>query len=532
MSAGEALWWQSGIVYQIYPRSFKDNNGDGVGDLAGIIEKLDYLSWLGVNAVWLSPIYPSPMADFGYDIANYTDIDPVFGDLATFDKLLAEAHARNLKLMVDFVPNHTSDEHEWFKESRASRTNPKRDWYIWRDPGPEGGPPNNWISNFGGSAWQFDETTGQYYLHLFHVKQPDLNWRNPEVRRAMYDVMRFWFKRGVDGFRIDVLHLPIKDAEFRDNPVNHNWKVGDPWSQRQFKLYTEDQPEIHEIVREMRQVADEFSERVLVGEIYLPYEKLVLYYGEDLSGVHLPFNFQLILLKEWTAQSIKSLVDSYETALPEGAWPNWVLGNHDNRRVASRVGPAMARLAQMLLLTLRGTPTCYYGDEVGMADVEVPPELAHDPEGQASPGHGRDPERTPMQWDSSPNAGFCPAGVHPWLPVADDYRQYNVETERQEPTSMLTLVRQLIDLRQSKMALQLGDYRSLAEVPESCFAYRRELDGQRYLITLNFSDQEQTLTLPQLNRGQILISTHLDREGPLDLASFNLRAAEGLVIEL
>ena len=532
MSLDQALWWQSGIVYQIYPRSFKDSSGDGVGDLAGIIEKLDYFSWLGINAIWLSPIYPSPMADFGYDIANYTDIDPVFGDLAAFDRLVAEAHARQLKVLVDFVPNHTSDEHEWFQQSRSALTSPKRDWYIWRDPAPDGGPPNNWLSNFGGSAWQWDEATGQYYLHLFHVKQPDLNWRNPAVRQAMYDVMHFWFKRGVDGFRIDVLHLPIKDAEFRDNPLNPSWKPGDPWSHQQVKLYTEDQPEIHEIVREMRQVSEEYPQRVLIGEIYLPYDKLVLYYGDNLNGAHLPFNFQLILLKDWTAPKIKNLVESYEAALPEGAWPNWVLGNHDNHRIASRIGRDKARLAQMLLLTLRGTPTCYYGDEVGMQDVEVPPELAHDPEGKGSPGHGRDPERTPMQWDSGPNAGFCPPEVAPWLPVAGDYRQYNVETQRAEPTSLLALVRKLIELRQSRAALSLGAYRSFDEVPQSCFVYLRELDGQRYLVALNFSGQEQTLTLPQLGTGRIVVSTHLDREGPVSLGNFKLGAAEGLVIEL
>jgi alpha-glucosidase len=532
MSSGEPLWWQSGIVYQIYPRSFKDSNGDGVGDLAGIIEKLDYLGWLGINAIWLSPFYPSPMADFGYDIADYVDVDPIFGDLSTFDRLVAEAHARNIKILVDLVPNHTSDEHEWFKESRSSRDNPKRDWYIWRDPKPDGTPPNNWLSNFGGRAWEFDQNTGQYYLHLFHVKQPDLNWRNPAVRQAMYDVMRFWFDRGVDGFRIDVLFLLIKDEQLRDNPVNPDWTPRDPWPAQQIKLYTEDQPEMEEIIVEMRQVAEEYPERVLIGEIYLPYDRLVVYYGKDLNGVHLPFNFQLILLSDWKAEKVKALVDSYEAALPPGAWPNWVLGNHDKPRVASRIGRDQARLAQMLLLTLRGTPTCYYGDELAMENVPVPPELAHDPEGKGSPGFGRDPERSPMQWNSSANAGFCPPEVKPWLPIAEDYRQFNVEAERVMPASTLSLVKKLIELRQTNPALNVGDYRSLADVPADCFVYLRESAGQRYLVALNFSDREQVLTLPDLTQGKIVVSTHLDREGPAGLAKINLRSAEGLVVEL
>ncbi|HWE61560.1 MAG TPA: alpha-amylase family glycosyl hydrolase, partial [Chloroflexota bacterium] len=272
-------WWQSGIVYQIYPRSFKDRNDDGVGDLAGISSKLDYVQWLGVDAIWLSPIYPSPMADFGYDVANYTDVDPVFGTLADFDALAQAAHERGLKLLLDLVPNHTSDEHPWFVESRASRDNPRRDWYIWRDPAPGGGPPNNWQSNFGGDAWQFDETTGQYYLHLYHTKQPDLNWRNPEVRKAIYDAMRFWFERGVDGFRIDVIWQMIKDAQYRDNPPDPDWKPGDKPGLRLIRQYSEDQPEVHQVIREMRALSDEYPDRVLIGEIYLPIPRLVTYYG-------------------------------------------------------------------------------------------------------------------------------------------------------------------------------------------------------------------------------------------------------------
>ncbi|CAN5605652.1 hypothetical protein BH24ACT20_BH24ACT20_13930 [soil metagenome] len=362
-------WWQKGVVYQIYPRSFADSEGNGTGDLRGVISRLDYLEWLGIDAIWLSPIYPSPMADFGYDVSNYTDVHPMFGTLEDFDELVTEAHRRGLKVILDFVPNHTSDEHPWFVESRSSKSNPKRDWYIWADPASDEGLPNNWESNFGGPSWTWDETTGQYYLNSFDPKQADLNWRNPEVREAMYDVMRFWYERGVDGFRIDVLHIMIKDENLQDNPSDPDWEPGDtPWDW-QSRVYSEDRPEVHEISAEMRELADSYCDRVLIGEIYLPVDRLMAYYGEDLGGVHLPFNFQLILLEYWNAGKVRRIVDEYEAALPEGGWPNWVLGNHDNYRVASRIGPERARLAQMLLLTLRGTPTVYYGDEIGMHDV-------------------------------------------------------------------------------------------------------------------------------------------------------------------
>jgi alpha-glucosidase len=389
-------WWQTGVVYQVYPRSFFDSNGDGVADLPGISSKLDYLRWLGVNATWLSPIYPSPMADFGYDISNYTEVHPLFGTLEDLDSLLHQTHQRDIKLILDFVPNHTSDEHPWFQEARESRTNGKRDWYIWRDPAPGGDPPNNWTSLFGGSAWQFDQQTGQYYLHLFDVKQPDLNWRNPKVRQAMNNVLCFWLDRGVDGFRVDVLWLLLKDEQFRDNPMNLNWKPGDPPYARQVGLYIEDQPGIHEVVREMRAILDHYGDRVLIGEIYLPIARLMQYYGKQLDEVHLPFNFQFVTMPTWEAHTIRQVVDAYEAALPQGGWPNWVLGNHDRPRIASRVGREQARIAQMLLLTLRGTPTCYYGDELGMQNVAVPPELMYDPQGKDNPQHSRDRQRTPM----------------------------------------------------------------------------------------------------------------------------------------
>ena len=362
------VWWKHGVVYQIYPRSFQDTNGDGVGDLKGIIERLDYLAWLGVDAIWISPIYPSPMADFGYDVSDYCNIDPLFGSLEDFDRLVAAAHARKIKVILDFVPNHTSERHPWFLESRASRVNPKRDWYIWRDGKPDGSPPNNWLSQFGGPAWAREARTGQYYLHSFLPEQPDLNWRNPEVRTAMYDVLRFWLDRGVDGFRVDVIWLLIKDAALRDNPPNPNYRPTEAGIHRFLQVYSADQPETHEVIAEMRSVLDRYDERVLIGEIYLPIERLVTYYGQDLRGAQLPFNFQL-LHTAWTAAAVGKLVTDYEVALPPGGWPNWVLGNHDQPRIAARVGEAQARIAAMLLLTLRGTPTMYYGDELGIGRV-------------------------------------------------------------------------------------------------------------------------------------------------------------------
>ncbi|HWG86010.1 MAG TPA: alpha-amylase family glycosyl hydrolase, partial [Deinococcales bacterium] len=426
-------WWQRGIIYQVYPRSFQDSNDDGVGDLPGITGRLDYLQWLGVDAVWLSPIFPSPMADFGYDVADYCGVDPIFGTLADLDDLVARAHERGLKVLLDFVPNHSSDEHDWFVQSRSSRGNPKREWYVWRDPAPDGGPPNNWDSYFGGPAWTLDEVTGQYYLHLFHRKQPDLNWRNPAVVAAMLDAMRFWLARGIDGFRVDVLWMLLKDPEFRDNPPNPAWREGDIPSGRQLRVHTEGLEETHGLIRQMRAVVDEFPERVMIGEIYLPLERLVRYYGLDLDEAHLPFNFHLLQQREWSAGALRALVEHYEAVLPPGAWPNWVLGNHDNSRIASRLGPQVARVAQMLLLTLRGTPTLYYGDEIGMRDVPVPPELTQDPQGKFAYEHSRDPERSPMQWDATRNAGFS-AG-DPWLPLAADYRAVNVEAARADERS-------------------------------------------------------------------------------------------------
>jgi len=530
---GSYLWWQRGIVYQVYPRSFQDSNGDGIGDLPGIASRIDHLRWLGVDAVWISPIYPSPMADFGYDVADYVDIGPMFGTLEDFDHLIAEAHGRNLKVILDFVPNHSSDQHAWFLESRSSRDNPKRDWYIWRDPAPDGGPPNNWLSNFGGPGWTLDDATGQYYYHAFLPEQPDLNWRNPDLVDAMLDSLRFWLDRGVDGFRVDVIWHLIKDEEFRDNPPNPDWLDGHNPFNAVVPLYTADRPEVLDVITRLRALADEYDDRVLIGEIYLPVERLVSYYGADLSGVHLPFNFQLILAA-WDAEHIGRLIEEYEAAIPEGGWPNWVLGNHDQHRIASRVGVAQARVAAMLLLTLRGTPTLYYGDEIGMRDVVIPPELVHDPLERNVPGKGlgRDPERTPMQWTAEPNAGFT-TGT-PWLPIGDDFEDVNVEAQRDDPHSMLTLYRRLIDLRRGQPALEIGRYRPVVASGNLLAYLRLARAGEGdYLIALNLGAGDERVMAPSdFPGGIVAVSTHLDREGEVVDREIQLRPNEGVVVRI
>ncbi len=534
------LWWQKGIIYQIYPRSFKDSNGDGVGDLQGILDKLDYLSeTFPVDAIWLSPFYPSPMADFGYDISDYRNVDPIFGDLQIFDRLVEQAHQRGIKIIIDFVPNHTSDQHSWFQESRSSRDNPKRNWYVWADARPDGSLPNNWLGHFGGPAWEWDETTGQYYLHSFLKEQPDLNWRNPEVKAAMLDVVRFWLERGVDGFRLDVAHYIMKDPDMRDNPPNPNVRTDRPPADydKQLHLYDKGHPDVHSVMRDLRRLLDSYSldqPRFSIGEIHIfDWPVWSTYYGQQLDELHMPFNFGFINA-DWRAESFRSVVDAVEAALPAGAWPNYVVGNHDEHRIASRFGAKQARVVTMLLLTLRGTPTIYYGDEIGMHDVEIPPDREQDPYGKRVPGRGlgRDPERTPMQWDTGPNAGFCPPDHVPWLPVAPDYPEINVAVESKQPNSMFSFCRRLIHLRHSIPALFAGWYRPVDGVPTNCYVYFRETEGNRYLIALNFADEDQTLTLSEVGSGKCLLSTHMDRQDSVDLSQFILRANEGCLIHL
>ena len=529
-SGFETIWWQSGTVYQVYPRSFQDTDGDGVGDLPGITARLDYLAWLGVDAVWISPFYRSPMADFGYDVADYCDVDPLFGTLADFDALIAEAHRRKLKVILDFVPNHSSIEHPWFAESRASRESPKRDWYIWRDAAPDGGPPNNWLSNFGGPAWTRDEATGQYYYHAFLPEQPDLNWRNPDVRAAMHDVLRFWLERGVDGFRVDVIWHLIKDEGFRDNPENADFEPHQAGINRFQQVYSCDRPEVLDVIAGMRAVLRAYGERVLIGEIYLPIERLVAYYGPGLTGADLPFNFQLIQTP-WRADAVAALVEEYEAALPEGGWPNWVLGNHDQPRIAARIGEAQARIAAMLLLTLRGTPTLYYGDEIGLGRVPVPPERTQDPWERNEPGHGRDPARTPMQWEDAPQAGFS-AGT-PWLPQSADAARRNVDEMRDDSRSILTLYRRLLALRRDHPALSVGDYRGLhlpSDPAGEVFAFERIAEGETLRILLNFGSAERNLALEDGSAWTVLLSTHAGRSGETAQRNICLNPDEGVIL--
>ena len=522
-------WWRDGIFYQIYPRSFQDSDGDGVGDIRGILGRLPYLQALGVDAVWLSPVFPSPMADFGYDISDYTGIDPLFGNIADFDALIAAVHALGLKLILDLVPNHTSDQHAWFMESRSSRENPKRDWYIWRDPDADGGPPNNWMSEFGGSAWAFDDATGQYYYHAFLAQQPDLNWRNRQVRQAIYDVMRFWLEKGVDGFRVDVIWHLIKDAEFRDNPPNPHFRDGRPPHERILTRYSTDQPEVHDVIAEMRRVTDAFGSRVLIGEVYLPLHRLVAYYGNDLAGAQLPFNFAL-LSTLWSARSIEKIIADYEAALPAGAWPNWVLGNHDRPRVASRVGQEQARIAAMLLLTLRGTPTLYYGDEIGMHQVAIAPDQVRDPFEKNVPGIGvgRDGCRTPMQWSAAPNAGFSTAV--PWLPLADDFAHENVFNLEADSRSVLHLYKTLIRLRRQLPELVSGNYVPIAAEGD-LLLYRRQSDAGSVVVVLNLGAEPVSIASEAAGlHGEILLSTFLDRKGEAIHGALDLRGNEGVII--
>jgi alpha-glucosidase len=523
-------WWQRGIVYQIYPRSFQDSNGDGVGDIPGIVRRLDHLHWLGVDALWISPFYPSPMADFGYDVTDHCAVHPMFGTMDDVDRLVREAHARDMRVIVDFVPNHVALDHPWFVESRSSRGSAKRDWFVWRDGKGPGEPPNNWRAVFGGSAWTWDDATRQWWYHAFLPEQPDLDCRNPAVRAAMLDVLRFWLARGVDGFRVDAIHHLIEDDQLRDEPANPAWhpEMGPYKALRH--VHTVDHPEVHGAIAEMRALLDEHGDTVMVTEAYLPMERVVMYYGEGGRGAQLPFNFQLITLP-WDARIIARAIDAYEAALPPGAWPNWVLSNHDRSRIASRVGDEQARVAAMLLLTLRGTPTVYQGDEIGLRDVPIPPEMVQDPWERNMPGlgYGRDPERTPMQWDASPNAGFTTGA--PWLPLADDWRTCNVEAQRADPRSMLTLHRRLVELRRAEPALAVGSYRGLA-CEGSLLAYVREHAGRRLLVALMLEDEPGELDLATFGEGTVLLSTHLDREGERVRERLVLRPDEGVVVAL
>jgi alpha-glucosidase len=509
-------WWQRGAIYQIYPRSFADSNGDGIGDLAGIVEHLDYIRSLGVEAIWVSPFYRSPMADFGYDVADYTDVDPVFGTLADFDRLVAEAHARGIKVVVDWVPNHSSDQHAWFIESRSSRDNPRREWYVWRDPAPGGGPPNQWESEFRavGPAWSLDEATGQYYLHSFMPQQPDLNWDNPEVEAAMHDTLRFWLERGVDGFRIDVTQKIAKDPELRDNEpgLRHD----EDW-----------QPTIHERLRRIRGVIDEYEDRMIVGEVYIRDLRRVVAYINSGDELNLAHNFVFVHLP-WDAVQMRESVDEFEALAEPVAWPAWFLANHDHPRAASRFedepgsGARRARVAAMLITTLLGTPFVYQGEELALPDAEIPPERVVDVD-------GRDPERAPIPWlrpsEAGPGAGFTSG--EPWLPLIAEAERLCVESQEKDRDSALHLSRRLLRMRAERRTLQDGEQRTV-DAPPGLFGFVREGE-ERLLVALNFTSKQ--VPLGYEGRGQVELSTYPERElGEVDLGSLVLEPDEGLII--
>jgi alpha-glucosidase len=518
----QPAWWQRGAIYQIYPRSFADSDGDGVGDLPGIRAHLDHLSALGVEAVWLSPIYPSPMADFGYDVADYCDVDPVFGSLEDLDRLIEDCHTRGIRVVLDWVPNHTSDQHPWFVASRSSRDNPKRDWYVWRDGAPGGGPPNDWLSCFQavGRAWTFDKGTGQWYLHSFLPQQPDLNWDSPELEAAMHDVLRFWLERGVDGFRIDVVFRIAKDPLLRDNAGSS-------------RRHDEDWETIGNRLRGIRRVADEYAERMLVGEVYLLDLRQVVNYINTGDQLHMAHNFVFAQLP-WSAQAFRASIDQFETLAASAAWPAWMLADHDLPRVASRFdadgqGAARARAVSILLYALRGTPFVYQGEELGLPDAEIPPDRIVDVD-------GRDPARAPIPWRppslAGPGAGFSEG--EPWLPLAAAAEELSVEQQTTDPRSTLALVRRLAALRAETPTLQLGEQQMLQTHPE-VLAWLRQGDGDRLLAAVNFASAKVPLQLPAelARRAALLLSSDPDRaEGNVELGDLQLGPSEAVILRL
>lgn len=541
---GQALtkWWQKAVFYQIYPRSFADGNGDGIGDLPGMISRLEYLQELGVDAIWLSPHYPSPFIDCGYDVADYCGVGAEYGTLDQFKQFLNQVHQRGMKLVLDLVLNHTSDQHPWFIESRSSRNNPKRDWYIWQ-PGVQGEPPNNWFSAFGGSAWQLDEPTGEYYYHFFFKEQPDLNWHNPAVKKAMFDAVRFWLDMGVDGFRLDAVGTIFEDETYPGIEEHLNQeelfrlvsaaanpdgdaRVVDYYS-KMFH-YQVDRPEVHSVMKELRQVIDEYDDRVLIGET-----DDLAFYGNGEDELHLVFNFPLMHTTKITAAHVRSNQSQRLAALPEKSWACNTLGNHDSPRMFSAFGEGENKVSQakihlLLLLTLKGTPFLYNGEEIGMSDWLInDPAQFRDPlsrmyyemekqiNGSDEPTAtlrgawmGRDRNRTPMQWSNAPHGGFCPVGVQPWLPVNPDFQQgINVMDEIGEPGSMINFYRRVLILRRQYPALQLGEYQEVVTTNPQVLVYFRTLPDQQLMIVLNLTGSTQKVTLP-CKATQILLNTH------------------------
>lgn len=522
-------WYKNAIIYQVYPRSFADASGDGIGDLVGITDKLDYLQDLGVTAIWLSPIYRSPMADFGYDVSDYKDIDPIFGSLDDFDGLVASAHRRNIKVLMDLIPNHTSDQHPWFEEARASHDNPKRHWYIWKDPKPDGSPPNNWQSIFGGPAWTYDPKTAQYYLHSFLKEQPDLNWSNPEVHRAIQDIMRFWYKRGVDGFRVDAILFTSKDLEFRDNP-EPKAKHDDIITNEVETAFSYGVGEhLPEYIRVLTDVTNEFPDHCIFLEAYpedgSPAGYAHLYDSIDHS-VAAPFYFGLFgATYDWRAETFARSADEFQAHLPDQAFPAYVLGNHDMARLATRIGYPAARAACIALLALPGAKFIYYGDELGMEDVPIPTQLLQDPSTVS-----RDPERTPMRWTPGPHAGF--SQVEPWLPVGPEGTTRNVQVMLEDELSILNLYRQMISLYHAHPALYSGAFEPLNLGNPAIYGFKRIEDEEQLLILVNFSGKTTTVEVGS-NTGTLLLSstlTHAGKHGKLMHVS--LEANEAVVIKL
>ncbi|HAM99154.1 MAG TPA: hypothetical protein DCQ26_11150 [Marinilabiliales bacterium] len=505
---GSWVWWKHGTVYHIYPRSFYDSDSDGIGDIKGILKKLPYLQKLGIDAIWLSPVYLSPQADFGYDVSDYYQIDPIFGNFADFNKLVKEAHKLGIYLIMDMVLNHTSDQHPWFLESRASLDNPKRDWYIWKEPN-NGKLPNNWRNRFGGSGWEFDQTTRHYYYHSFLKEQPDLNWRNNEVKKAMFKALKFWLDLGVDGFRLDVINFIVKDRKLRDDPSFLSQLLGTT------TVFTHNRPKSLKILASLRKLLDQYPEKVSIGEIYmLPPGNPQLaasYLGDGTDSLHLAFDFSLAF-KRWSAKKYTSAIQNWMQAIPPQGWPCAVVSNHDlhrsyNRRVFRFFKEPKARLEAMLLFTIRGTPFIYYGQEIGMVNGRIPHRQIKDPIGKRFwPFYsGRDKARTPMQWNGTKFAGF--SETTPWLPVNPDYCVKNVETQWEQPHSMLQLYRQLIQLRRTYVAFTMGDFTWLHTGKKGVMAYERTYGEQKIHIYLNFTPFVKEIGQTYYSRWKLLIST-------------------------
>ena len=511
------------VGYQIYPRSFMDANNDGVGDLPGIIQKLDYLDWLGVNLLWLSPIYPSPMADFGYDVADYENIDPIFGSLDDFDQLVAAAQQKNMDIILDFVINHTSDQHQWFKESRSDRNSAKRDWYIWKDPKPDGSPPNNWLSVFGGSAWKLDENTQQYYLHSFLKEQPDLNWHNPQVQKAMQDAAQFWLDRGVQGFRFDAVPWLGKDQQFRDNPINPHYSTEwiDPYGQLEH-IHSVRQSTMNKFMSIIAEVVVKHDDGLIIAEYYPevfgnPREVIKIYESVN-PPVLAPFNFAATELT-FSANAYKNYLDEYYKLLPQQYQAVNVLGNHDKSRIASRINPDAARMLMLMIMTLPGLPFIYYGEEINMTNAELAPEDILDPFANIHPSLGRDQVRTPMQWDNAEFGGF--SNHKPWLPVRSSP---NVKDSKLNENSMLNFTKALIGLRKTQISLQDGGYEPLETGLDQVYAFKRITAHESITIALNFTEQDLELDFIA-DDVKIIISTH---DNP---SKDKLRPFEGIILK-